>query len=65
MSKRWLFKTVSGRLGVTNYDAEVGDYVYMILGCNMPMIMREHKMRKGNKRIKAQLHEAAYLHEYM
>ena len=65
VGKRWLFETDGGRLGVANYGAEVGDYVCVILGCNMPMIMREHKVRKGDERVEAQLHGAAYLHEYM
>lgn len=63
--KRWLFETDGGKLGVANYGAEVGDYVCVILGCNMPMIMREHRMRKVDGRVEAQLHGAAYLHDYM
>ena len=63
--KRWLFETDGGKLGVANYGAEVCDYVCVILGCNMPMIMREHRMRKVDGRVEAQLHGAAYLHEYM
>ena len=65
MGKRWLFETDGGKLGVANYGAQVGDYVCVILGCNMPMIMREHRMRKVDGRVEAQLHGAAYLHEYM
>ena len=63
--KRWLFETDGGNLGVANYGAEVGDCVCVILGCNMPMIMREHRMRKVDGRVEAQLHGAAYLHDYM
>ena len=63
--KRWLFETDGGKLGIANYGAEVGDYVCVILGCNMPMVMREHRMRTADGRVEAQLHGAAYLHEYM
>lgn len=63
--KRWLFETDGGRLGVANYGAMVGDYVCVILGCNMPMIMREREMRKGDEFVQAQLYGAAYMHEYM
>ena len=63
--KRWLFETDGGRLGVANYGAMVGDYVCVILGCNMPMIMRERKMQKGDESVRGQLYGAAYMHEYM
>ena len=74
VGKRWLFETDSGKLGVANYGAKVGDSVCVILGCNMPMIMREHNVRKGGNyddeeeekvRVEAQLYGAAYLDEYM
>lgn len=63
--KRWLFETDDGRLGVANYGAMVGDYVCVILGCNMPMVMRERKMRKGDEFVQWQLYGAAYMHDYM
>jgi len=63
--KRWLFETTDGRLGVANYGAMVGDYVCIVLGCNMPMVTRVRKTRKSDDFVQAQLYGAAYLHEYM
>jgi hypothetical protein len=62
---RWLFTTDGGRLGIANHSAMVGDYVCVILGCNMPMIMRECEKRKGDEFVQAQLCGPAYMHEYM
>jgi hypothetical protein len=62
---RWLFTTDGGRLGIANHSAMAGDYVCVILGCNMPMIMRECEKRKGDEFVQAQLCGPAYMHEYM
>ena len=74
---RCLFETDGGRLAVANWcamqltvayrggRAAVGNYVCVVLGCNMPMVMRERKMRKGDEYVQARLYGAAYMHEYM
>jgi hypothetical protein len=63
--RRSLFETEGGKLGIASDRAMVGDYVCVVLGCNVPMIMRECKMQKGDEFVQAQLYGAAYLHEYM
>ena len=63
--RRWLFGTDGGGLGVANYGAILRDYVYVILGCNMPMIVTKRKMRKGSELVQAKLKGPAYVHGYM
>lgn len=52
-------------MGIANYGALVGDYVCVVLGCYMPMVMRKCKRSLGNETAQAQLYGTTYLHEYM
>ena len=59
--KRSLFETDSGKLGVANYGALVGDCICVVLGCNMPMIMRERGTRKDDELVQAELYGSGIL----
>lgn len=44
----WLFLTKTGRLGVANKNAKVGDLVCVLPGCSMPVIIRQSKCQRQN-----------------
>jgi len=64
LGRRWIFETEGGHLGLASHTASVGDYVCVILGCNLPMILRE-RMAIDNRSIPATTHGPAYLYDYM
>jgi hypothetical protein len=61
----WLFLTQKGRLGIANKNAKVGDKICVLLGCNMPLVIRQTNRRQKEDAITATVHGSAYLHYYM
>jgi hypothetical protein len=61
----WLFLTKTGRLGVANKNAKVGDLVCVLPGCSMPVIIRQSKSQRQNDIFNGTMHGSAYLHYYM
>jgi hypothetical protein len=61
----WLFLTKTGRLGVANKNAKVGDLVCVLPGCSMPVIIRQSKSQRQNNILNGTMHGSAYLHYYM
>jgi len=61
----WLFLTERGRLGIANKNARVGDKICVVLGCNMPLVIRSVKTRQEENAIAATVHGSAYFHYYM
>ncbi|KAH6683053.1 heterokaryon incompatibility protein-domain-containing protein [Halenospora varia] len=71
ISGRALFLTEKNHLCIANGTTQVGDYVCVILGCAIPMVMQEvgesltTEGELGNRSTKAVLNGVSYLHEYM
>jgi len=66
MAERKIFQTEDGMLVVASGDVRTGDYVVVVLGCNMPMIVRETKERSpSGENPQGVLYGAAYIHPYM
>lgn len=61
----WLFLTQKGRLGIANKNAKVRDKVCVLLGCNMPLVIRQTNPQQKEEVITATVHGSAYLHYYM
>ena len=61
----WLFLTQKGRLGIANKNAKVGDKICVLLGCNMPLVIRQTNPQQKEDAITATVHGSAYLHYYM
>jgi hypothetical protein len=61
----WLFLTQKGRLGIANKNAKVGDKICVLLGCNMPLVIRQTNPGQKEDSITATVHGSAYLHYYM
>jgi hypothetical protein len=67
VSRRTVFETESGMIAIASGVVKPGDYIVVVLGCNMPMIMRETKERRGptGDNPRGVLYGAVYLHPYM
>jgi hypothetical protein len=63
-SGRWLFMTESGRLGIANPNARVGDLICVVLGCHMPIAVRPFRKATADRTL-ANTHGSACLHGYM
>lgn len=65
-AKRTVFETTSGMIAVAQQDVKPGDHVIVVLGCNMPMVMRETQQRSlSGENAKGVLYGTTYVHEYM
>lgn len=64
-SGRWLFMTKTGRLGVANKSAAVGDQICVVPGCYMPIIIRIEPGKPKGDYPSGTTHGGAYLHGYM
>lgn len=61
----WLFMSKTGRLGIANRNARINDFVYVIPGCNMPVVVRKDKPARQDDIFNGTLHGSAYIHHYM